>query len=95
MTLFLQKAQAAGESGLIQYQDFAYPGNGNGLELGDSGKDGKLGGTQAGRFEAEVIQASDGAGGTAKIEGGTGTGAGEVEGSGISALDLHIQVKYN
>src|SRR5206468_11733535 len=80
--------------GLIEHQDFAYAGNGDGLKLRDGGQDGELGGSEAGRFETEVIKASDGASSAAKVESGTRAGAGEVERIGGSTLDLHIHVKY-
>ena len=83
----MQKAKAAGEGGLIQHQDFADAGNGDGLKLRDGGQDSELGGSEAGRFEAEVVEASDGASSATKVESGTRAGAGKVERIGGSALD--------
>lgn len=94
MTLFLQQAKAASQSGLVQYQNFANAANCYRLELGNGGEDGELGSPDTGGFEGQVIETGNGTSGAAEVKGSTGAGAMKVEGFGRSALDMHIQLKY-
>lgn len=94
MTLFLQQAKAAGQGGLVQYQNFANAANCYRLELGYGSEDGELGSPDTRGFEGQVVETGNGTSCAAKVKGGTGAGAVKVEGFGRSALDMHMQLKY-
>jgi len=94
MTLFLQQTKAAGQSGLVQYQNFANAANCHRLELGYGSEDGELGSPDTRGFEGQVVETGNGTSGAAEVKGGTGAGAVKVEGLGRSALDMHMQLKY-